>query len=313
MHHSFLAWGGFNLFILFMLAIDLGVFHKKDHVIKVKEALIWSGVWITLSLSFNVLVYFWYGQQTALEFLTGYLIEKSLSVDNIFVFALLFTYFDVAPKYQHKVLFWGILGALVMRGALIAVGTALISRFHFVLYIFGAFLVYTGIKMAFSKGEAVDPSKNPIIKLANRFLPITKEYHGSNFFVRIDGKRMATPLLVVLLVVEVTDLVFAVDSIPAVFGITLDPFIVYTSNVFAILGLRALYFALSGILEMFDYLKYGLALVLSFVGVKMLIVDIYHINTGIALGIVALILTVSIIISILKPVEAAVLGDKTDE
>jgi len=299
--HSLSWWVGFNVLILVLIALDLGVFHRKSKVISVKAALYWSLGWIVTSLTFNVAVYYWFGYQSALEFLTGYLIEKSLSVDNIFVFAILFNYFGVSTKYQHKVLYWGILGALVMRGALIAVGAALISNFHWVIYILGAFLVYTGIKMAVAKGVSVHPERNPVIKLANKFLPITKEYHEDKFVVKIDGKRMFTPLIIVLLVVEVTDLAFAVDSIPAIFAITTDSFIVYTSNVFAILGLRALYFALSGVLELFHYLKYGLGIVLSFVGIKMILSDIVEIPIPIALGVVALILTVSIVTSILKP------------
>ena len=301
MAHSWTWWIGFHVLILILIALDLGILHRKSHVISIREALLWSVGWIFISLLFNVVVYFQFGYDSALEFLTGYLIEKSLSVDNIFVFAIVFNYFSVSPKYQHKVLYWGIIGALVMRGALIALGTALISNFHWVIYIFGAFLVYTGIKMAVQKGVSVHPERNPVVNLAKKFMPISKEYHGNKFVVNIEGKRYFTPLIVVLLVVEVTDLAFAVDSIPAIFAITHDAFIVYTSNVFAILGLRALYFALSGILELFHYLKYGLGMVLSFVGAKMLISEIYEIPILIALGVVAAILTVSIVASILMP------------
>ncbi len=301
MAHSWTWWIGFHILILILVALDLGVLHRKSHVISIREALKWSMGWIFISLLFNVVVYFRFGYDSALEFLTGYLIEKSLSVDNIFVFAIVFNYFGVSSKYQHKVLYWGIVGALVMRGALIALGTALISNFHWVIYIFGAFLVYTGIKMAVQKGVSVHPERNPVVNLAKKFMPITKEYHGNKFVVNIEGKRYFTPLIVVLMVVEVTDLAFAVDSIPAIFAITHDAFIVYTSNVFAILGLRALYFALSGILELFHYLKYGLGMVLSFVGTKMLISEIYDIPILIALGVVAAILTISIVVSILKP------------
>ena len=301
MAHSWTWWIGFHVLILIIVALDLSVLHRKSHVISIREALKWSMGWIFISLMFNVVVYFRFGYDSALEFLTGYLIEKSLSVDNIFVFAIVFNYFGVPPKYQHKVLYWGIIGALVMRGALIALGTALISNFHWVIYIFGAFLVYTGIKMAVQKGVSVHPERNPIVNLAKKFMPITKEYHENKFVVNIEGKRYFTPLIVVLMVVEVTDLAFAVDSIPAIFAITHDSFIVYTSNVFAILGLRALYFALSGILELFHYLKYGLGMVLSFVGTKMLISEIYDIPILIALGVVAAILTISIVVSILKP------------
>ena len=301
MAHSWTWWIGFHVLIFILVALDLGVLHKKSNVISIKAALLWSAGWIFISLLFNVVVYYWFGYDSALEFLTGYLIEKSLSVDNIFVFAIVFNYFGVPLKYQHKVLYWGIIGALIMRGALIALGTALISNFHWVIYIFGAFLVYTGIKMAIQKGVSVHPERNPIVNLAKKIMPISKDYDGNKFVVNIDGKKFFTPLIVVLMVVEVTDLAFAVDSIPAIFAITHDSFIVYTSNVFAILGLRALYFALSGILELFHYLKYGLGMVLSFVGTKMLISEIYEIPILIALGVVAAILTISIVASILMP------------
>ena len=304
MTHSLSLWVGFNILILVLIAIDLGVLHKKSHVISVKEALIWSMGWILISLTFNVGVYFWFGYDSALQFLTGYLIEKSLSVDNIFVFAILFSYFKVKPEYQHKVLMWGILGALVMRGALIAIGTALISNFHWVIFVLGAFLVYTGVKMAIQKEISVHPEKNPVVNLAKRFIPMSDDYDGDKFVTRIDGKKLFTPLIVVLIVIEVTDLMFAVDSIPAIFAITTDPFIVYTSNVFAILGLRALYFALSGVLGMFHYLKYGLGMVLSFVGIKMLISEIYVIPIPVALGVVAAILVVSIVASIMMPAKS---------
>lgn len=301
MTHSLSWWVGFNILIFILIAIDLGLLHKKSHVISVKEALIWSLGWILISLTFNVGVYFWFGYDSALQFLTGYLIEKSLSVDNIFVFAILFSYFKVPPEHQHKVLMWGILGALVMRGALIAIGTALISNFHWVIFVLGAFLVYTGIKMAVQKEISVHPEKNPVVNLVKRFIPISDDYDGDKFVTIIDGKKIFTPLIVVLIVIEITDLMFAVDSIPAIFAITTDPFIVYTSNVFAILGLRALYFALSGVLDTFHYLKYGLGMVLSFVGVKMLISDFYIIPIPVALGTVAVILALSIIVSILIP------------
>ena len=304
MTHSLSLWVGFNFLILMLIAIDLGVLHKKSHVISVKEALIWSAGWIFISLTFNVGIYFWFGYESALQFLTGYLIEKSLSVDNIFVFAILFSYFKVKPEYQHKVLMWGILGALIMRGALIAVGTALVSNFHWVTFILGAFLVYTGIKMAFQKEISVHPERNPVVNLAKKFIPMSNDYDGDKFVTVIDGKRIFTPLIVVLIVVEVTDLMFAVDSIPAIFAITTDSFIVYTSNVFAILGLRALYFALSGVLEMFHYLKYGLGLVLSFVGTKMLISEFYIISIPVALGTVAAILILSVIASIMIPAKS---------
>ena len=305
MTHSLSVWVGFNILILVLIAIDLGVLHKKSHVISVKEALLWSAGWIFISLTFNVGVYFWFGYDSALQFLTGYLIEKSLSVDNIFVFAILFSYFKVKPEYQHKVLMWGILGALFMRGAMIALGTALISNYHWVIFILGAFLVYTGIKMAIQKEISVHPEKNPVVNLAKRFIPMSNDYDGDKFVTTINGKKIFTPLIVVLIVVEVTDLMFAVDSIPAIFAITTDSFIVYTSNVFAILGLRALYFALSGVLDMFHYLKYGLGLVLSFVGVKMLISEFYVISIPVALGVVAAILVISVVVSIMVPAKSA--------
>ena len=301
MTHSLSWWVGFNILILVLIAIDLGLLHKKSHVISIKEALIWSAGWIFISLTFNVGIYFWFGYDSALQFLTGYLIEKSLSVDNIFVFAILFSYFKVPPEHQHKVLMWGILGALVMRGALIAIGTALITNFHWIIFVLGAFLVYTGIKMAVQKEISVHPEKNPVVNLAKRFIPISDDYDGDKFVTTVNGKKSFTPLLVVLLVVEVTDLMFAVDSIPAIFAITTDAFIVYTSNVFAILGLRALYFALSGVLNMFHYLKYGLGMVLSFVGTKMLISEFYIIPIPLALGAVAAILAISIVASIVIP------------
>ncbi|MCH8304076.1 MAG: TerC family protein [Candidatus Marinimicrobia bacterium] len=301
MTHSLSWWVGFNILILVLIAIDLGLLHKKSHVISIKEALIWSAGWIFISLTFNVGIYFWFGYDSALQFLTGYLIEKSLSVDNIFVFAILFSYFKVPPEHQHKVLMWGILGALVMRGALIAIGTALITNYHWIIFVLGAFLVYTGIKMAVQKEISVHPEKNPVVNLAKRFIPISDDYDGDKFVTTVNGKKSFTPLLVVLLVVEVTDLMFAVDSIPAIFAITTDAFIVYTSNVFAILGLRALYFALSGVLNMFHYLKYGLGMVLSFVGIKMLISEFYIIPIPVALGAVAAILAIAIVASIVIP------------
>ncbi|MBI3943448.1 MAG: TerC family protein [Chloroflexi bacterium] len=287
-------WVAFNLFVLGLLALDLGVFHRNAHAVSVKEAAIWSAIWIALSLAFNVLIYFWRGPQPALQFFTGYLIEKSLSVDNIFVFVLLFSFFAVPATYQHRVLFWGILGALLMRGALIVVGAVLIERFHWVIFIFGAFLIFTGIRMALHRStEEIHPENNPVVKIFRRFMPVAGEYHGARFFIRQAGKWVATPLFMVLLIVETTDLVFAVDSIPAIFAVTQDPFIVYTSNVFAILGLRALYFVLAGVMDRFYYLKLGLAVVLTFVGVKMLISDIYHIPITISLSVIAAVLMVA--------------------
>jgi tellurite resistance protein TerC len=299
--NEYLLWIGFNIFVLAMLALDLGVFHRQAHVVKVKEALIWSAVWIVLALLFNLGVYFWRGAETALEFFTGYLIEKSLSVDNIFVFILIFSYFNVPAQYQHKVLFWGIIGALIMRAILIAVGATLIAKFHWIIYLFGGFLILTGIRMAVQKNTEIHPEKNPLVKLFKRFMPVTNEYHGEKFFIKDKGRRFATPLFIVLLIVEATDLVFAVDSIPAIFAITKDPFIVYTSNVFAILGLRSLYFALAGIMGYFHYLKIGLALVLVFVGAKMMLVDVYKIPIGLSLSVVGGILLLSVLASLIWP------------
>lgn len=292
---------GFNLFIIAMLALDLGVFHRKTHTVKVREALVWAAVWVSLAMTFNVLIYFWKGKEAALEFLAGYLIEKSLSVDNLFVFLLVFSYFAVPSKRQHKILYWGIIGAAFMRATLILLGTTLITRFHWIIYIFGAFLVFTGIKMGVSDDESIDPKDNPVVKLFRRFFPVAINYSGDKFFTRVDGKLLATPVFIVLIVIETTDLVFAVDSIPAIFAVTTDPFIVYTSNIFAILGLRSLYFALAGIMELFHHLKLGLSIVLTFVGAKMLLTDLYHIPIGWALAIIALVLTLSVLASVLLP------------
>jgi tellurite resistance protein TerC len=294
----------FNVFVIAMLLLDLGIFQRRAHVIGIKEALGWSFFWIVLSLLFNLGLYFWQGEDTALQFLTGYLIEKSLSVDNLFVFLMLFMYFKVPQKYQHKVLFWGILGALALRGALIAVGVALISRFFWILYVFGVFLIITGVKMGFQKETVeVHPERNVVVRLLRKFIPVTSGYHDSKFFLKMDGKRYATLLFIVLVVVETTDLLFALDSIPAIFAITTDPFIVYTSNVFAILGLRALYFALAGLMNLFHYLKIGLAVVLSFVGMKMLLAHIFPIPISVALGVIGGVLLLSIFASIKWPKE----------
>jgi tellurite resistance protein TerC len=301
MSNQVLWWVVFNIFVLAMLALDLGVFHRKVHVVKIKEALVWSAIWIALALLFNLGIYLWYGPEKGLEFLTGYLLEKSLSVDNIFVFLLLFSYFHVPALYQHKVLFWGVLGALIMRAVFIATGVTLIQKFHWVIYVFGAFLILTGIKMALQKDKEIHPESNPVLRLFRRFVPVADRYEEDKFFVKRGGHYLATPLFIVLLIVETTDLIFAVDSIPAILAITLDPFIVYSSNVFAILGLRALYFALSGIMQLFHYLHYGLSAILVFVGVKMLLADIYKIPIGIALGVVASILLISVIVSVVRP------------
>jgi tellurite resistance protein TerC len=295
-------WIGFNLFVLAMLAIDLGVFHRKSHVVTFKESMSWTVVWVTLALVFNVGVWHFAGPQKGLEFFTGYVIEKSLSVDNVFVFALLFSYFAVPPLYQHKVLFWGILGALIMRAVMIVGGAALITKFSWIIYIFGAFLILTGIKMIVKRDEEMHPERNPVVKWFKRLMPVTSDYRGDKFFVRENGIRMATPLFVVLLLVEITDVIFAVDSIPAIFAVTTDPFIVYTSNVFAILGLRSLYFALAGVMDKFHYLKIGLGAVLTFVGVKMLLAhSAWKIPTLPSLGVIVLILTVAVVASLLRP------------
>ncbi len=294
-------WIIFNVFVLLMLGLDLFVFHRKAHEVKVKEALWTSLFWIVLALIFNVIIYYWRGEQSAMEFLTGYLIEKSLSVDNLFVFILIFNYFGVAPKYHHKLLFWGVLGALVLRAIFILVGVALIAKFHFLIYIMGAFLVYTGIKMAFSQDTEIDPENNPLVKWASKYLPMKRTSEDGRFFVRENGKLFATPLFLVLIMIESTDVVFAVDSIPAILAISKDPFIVYTSNVFALLGLRALYFALAGIIQLFHYLHYGLSLILAFIGVKLVLSDIYHIDMKYALIGVGAILAISIIASLLFP------------
>ena len=292
-----LFWILFNAFVLLMLALDLGVFHRKSHDVSLREALTWTAVWIVLALIFNGIIYYWKGQQQALEFFTWYLVEKALSVDNIFVFIMIFTYFQVPSKYQHKVLFWGILGALIMRVIFIFAGVALIEKFHFTIYIFGALLIYTGYKMFFHNNTKIEPDKNPVIRFFKRFMPVTPTLQQDKFFVKIDGKRFATPLFLVLILIETTDLIFAVDSIPAILAITQDQFIVYTSNVFAILGLRSLYFALAGVVNRFWLLSYGLAVVLVFVGVKMLMIDVYKIPIELSLAFIASIITLSVILS----------------
>ena len=297
-----LFWILFNAFVLLMLALDLGVFHRKSHEVSLREALTWTGVWIFLALVFNGILYYWKGQQQALEFFTGYLVEKALSVDNIFVFIMIFTYFQVPSKYQHKVLFWGIIGALIMRVIFIFAGAALIQKFHFTIYVFGALLIYTGYKMFFHNNTKIEPDKNPVIRFFKRFMPVTPGLQGDKFFVKIDGKRVATPLFLVLILIETTDLIFAVDSIPAILAITQDQFIVYTSNVFAILGLSSLYFALAGVVNRFWLLSYGLAVVLVFVGIKMLLVDVYKIPIELSLAFIASIITLSVILSFnIKP------------
>lgn len=300
MDDTALLWIGFNAFVLMMLALDLGVFHRKKHAISLKEALIWTAVWITLALAFNGFIYYYFDDELAVQFLTGYLIEKSLSVDNIFVMILIFSYFQVPALYQHKVLFLGILGALVMRAIFIFAGIELIHRFHWLIYIFGAFLIITGIRMLFSQETKVDPGKNIFVRMVRRIVRVTDEYHDGKFFTRKNGVLWATPLFLTLVVIEGTDLIFAVDSIPAILAISEEPFIVYTSNVFAILGLRSLYFALAGIEQYFKYLKYGLALILVFVGTKMAIADLFKIKVGISLIVIAVILGVSMLASVVK-------------
>ena len=310
MHEPIWLWVGFTAFILLMLGIDLGLFNRKAHVITYRQAVGWSAVWITLALLFSGVVYWRHtiteGEVGAfnvvITYLTGYVIELSLSVDNLFVFLLIFSYFKVPAKYQHRVLYWGILGALVMRGIMIAAGALLIQKFHFIIYFFGAFLVFTGLKMFGHTDDEIDPERNPIVRFVTRYVPITRHYEGSHFFTRVDGRRMGTLLLLVLITVEVTDLVFAVDSIPAIFAVTTKAFIVYTSNVFAILGLRTFYFLLAGVVEKFHYLKTGLAIVLTFIGLKML-AEIIHFKLSpiIALGVVVLVLLCSVVASLIWP------------
>lgn len=315
MSGNVLAYGGFTLLVFVILAIDLGVLNRTAHVVKVREAGLFAAMTSALALLFAGAIWTGYlpvegveGKQKALEFLTGYLIELALSVDNIFVFVLIFAYFRVPPKYQHRVLFWGVLGALAMRGIMIAAGALLIERFHWIIYVFGAFLVYTGIKMATQDELDVEPEANPALKLIRRFMPITSVYHGQHFFVRetIAGKvrNAATPLFVVLVLVETTDLIFAVDSIPAIFAVTRDPYLVYTSNVFAILCLRSLYFLLAGVIDKFHYLKLGLSIVLMFIGAKMLVTALhFHIPIGVSLGVVAGVLGLSVVASLMFPKE----------
>lgn len=304
-------WIGFNVFVLVMLALDLGVFHRKAHIVTLKESLSWSAVWVTLALIFNLGIWHYMGPQKGLEFFTGYVIEKSLSVDNVFVFLLLFSYFAVPPLYQHKVLFWGILGALVMRAIMIFLGAVLIAKFAWIIYVFGAFLILTGLKMIFKKEEEIHPERNPLVRWFKKLIPVTDDYRGDKFFLKENGVLMATPLFVVLLLVEFSDLIFAVDSIPAIFAVTKDPFIVYTSNVFAILGLRSLYFALAGLMDKFHYLKIGLGVVLTFVGVKMLLGHTaWKIDTHVSLVVIVGVLAISVIVSLLRPRTVVVKADR---
>jgi tellurite resistance protein TerC len=290
-----------------MLALDLGVFHRKTHVVTLKESVTWTAVWVVMALLFNLGIAHFMGNEKGLEFFTGYVIEKSLSVDNVFIFALLFSYFAVPALYQHKVLFWGVFGALVMRAIMIALGAKLIAEFAWIIYVFGAFLVLTGVKMIVKREEEIHPERNPVVRFFKRYIPTTSDFRGDKFFVRENGVLMATPLFVVLILVEISDLIFAVDSIPAIFAVTKDPFIVYTSNVFAILGLRSLYFALAGVLDKFHYLKVGLGVVLSFVGVKMLLAHSpWKIDTLISLGVIVVVLAASVIASLVWPKKLAV-------
>jgi len=301
MDHNIYFWIAFNLFVLVLLALDLFVFHRNAHEVKVRESLLWTLFWIVLALCFNAFIYYRAGTQPAIEFLTGYLIEKSLSVDNLFVFLMIFNYFRVPLQYQHKILFWGILGALVLRAIFILVGVALLQKFHFITYVLGAFLVFTGIKMATSEQEEIDPEANPIVRFISKYIPVTNELAGGKFFVRKGKTLFATPLFIVLIMVETTDVVFAADSIPAILAVSRDSFIVYTSNVFALLGLRALYFALAGIMKLFHYLHYGLSLILVFIGAKLLLATYIKIDMLYALLVVAFILVASVLLSIAFP------------
>jgi tellurite resistance protein TerC len=294
-----MLWAGFIVFVLAMLAIDLGVFHKKAHEVSLKEAAAWSAVWVALAITFNIGVYVWFGPVRALEFTTGYLIEKALAVDNIFVFVVIFTAFAIPAVYQHRVLFWGVLGALIMRAAFILAGGAFLQRFHWAIYVFGAILAVTGVKLLLQRNQEIHPERNPIVKVFQKLFPVTHELEGDRFTVLRGGRRYVTPLLLALVAVEVTDLIFAVDSIPAIFAITSDPFIVFTSNIFAILGLRSLYFLLAGVITRFVYLKVGLAMVLIFVGAKMLLMDIYKVPIAASLAIIAGILGLSVVASML--------------
>jgi tellurite resistance protein TerC len=293
-------WAGFLLFVLGMLALDLGVFHRKDHEVTLKEAAVWSGVWVLLAVIFGGIIHAWFGPQRSLEYATGYLIEKALAVDNIFVFVVIFSAFAVPPLYQHRVLFWGILSALVMRAGFILAGGAFLARFHWAIYVFGALLVLTGLKLLKQRHDITDPSDNALMRFIRRIVPTTAGYHGRKFFVRQNGTWLATPLFLALIAVEITDLIFAVDSIPAIFAVTTDPFIVFTSNIFAILGLRSLYFLLAGVVHKFKHLKVGLALVLLFVGAKMLLMDVYKVPVVASLLVIACLIGGSIVTSLLS-------------
>ncbi len=300
--NELLLWAAFAAVILVLFALDLGVFHRKSHRITVREALIWSLIWLAVALGFNLLVYRWMGSEAAIEFAAGYLVERTLSFDNLFVFLLIFSYFKVPAPYQYKVLFWGIIAALVLRGVFVIAGIELIDRFHWIIYLFGAFLLVSGLKLAFRKDEEpMDVGRNPVLRLCRRFLPTTDQYDDGSFFIKIKDKSFATPLFIVLLVIETSDIIFAFDSVPAILGITLNPFIVYTSNIFSILGLRALYFALAGCMVMFHYLNQGITLILIFVGAKMLLSGFYEIPAEIALGFILLVIAASIGLSLILP------------
>ncbi len=299
----FWLWAIFGIVVVFLLALDLGVFNRNAHEVKLKEALGWTAVWILTALTFNVGIFVWQGQERATEFLTAYVIEKALSVDNIFVFIIIFTYFHVGKKYQHKILFWGVIGAVLMRAVFIGAGVAIIHKFAWIMYVFGAFLVFTGVKLAVKKDEKIDPENNFGVRLLKKIMPVTHSADHGHFFTRINGKLHATTLFVALIVVEVTDLIFAVDSIPAVLAITHDPFIAYTSNIFAIMGLRSLYFALAGVMDLFHYLRFGLAFILVFVGFKMLIAEHYHLPVMVSLGVILGTLTLSVAASMIWPVK----------
>ncbi len=306
MKNTPLFWLAFNAFVVGLLLLDLLVFNRKAHEIKLREALCWSVFWVTLSLCFNLLVYRTMGHEAGLQWLTGYLVEKALSVDNLFVFLLIFSYFKVPAQYQHRILFWGVLGALLLRAVFILVGGALLARFHVLLYLLGAFLVYTGVRMGVGGNEPeIDPENNPVVRFLSRHLPITRQMEGGRFFVRKDGLRFATPLFVVLVMVETTDVVFAADSIPAILAITRDTFVVFTSNVFALLGLRAMYFALASMMRLFHYLHYGLALILVFIGGKILLESVVPISMPVALGVVGGLLSLSVLASVVWPKKEA--------
>ncbi len=301
MEPSTLYWIFFHLFVFLMLFLDLGFFHKKQREVKIKEALLWTLTWVSFALIFNVIVYYQFGEKSAIEFLTGYLIEESLSIDNVFVFVVIFNYFKIPMVHQHRVLFFGILGALVFRAIFIFTGVALVERFHWLLYVFGAFLVFTGVKLSFGSNKETDFSQSSLARFCKKIIPMVDQLHGSKFFIKQNNKKVATPLFLALLIIEGSDILFALDSIPAIMSITLDPFIIYTSNIFAILGLRSLYFVLKNLVDKFHYIKYGLSFILTFVGVKMLIVDYYKVSTIHSLLFILSMLVLPILISIYFP------------